>query len=1443
MPSDEAVHLHEMLDMVEGASLLNSNREEVFHARNHSNPLTVEHFHTSLDHERAKSARDEYEHRLSQFDDRVKHVSDSVLEYSRVVPLSSLAAVRLSPTELEDALGQLRQVWAAKYAVWDDVAHRLEELVLAKMALEQINQGRSLRCHALQLEHFPPSETFRLDEVLGAGGGGSVGGAQGSHAHTVTLFRSSRHKCGGGGGAYRLEQERSVRVFISSTFLDMAEERELLLKDTFQQLRAFCQARGVHLTPVDLRWGITAEQSRAGDVVNICFREIEQCRPYFLCMLGQRYGWAQPSSTSTTTSSSGGGDGGAVARQQDDLLRRTLDKAMASSEAYAWLQHYADRSVTELEIRHALLNDPNPTALEHALFYFRDASHRPTRPSSATAGGGDGHEDRGNGDKLCALKREIRSVGCRVHQYHSPGDMAEHALGALKALIDAEFPVGAQPTPLEKERAEHAAFASTRARVYVGRQAYFDAINDHVSSRTHRSSGGGGQGFLAVLGPSGSGKSALVSNWVMQFRRLNPDRMIIAHFIGSTASSTDLGRMLHRICSEIRDGVPGLQERPVPSEVAVLVEQLPQWLGEAGRAPGGLVVVLDALNQMDDAQGEHQLAWLPRTLPPGVHVVVSTLAGRCLDAIEARGWESIVRVTPLGAVERRMLVEDYMEQYGKTLTAHQSTRILEAAQTRNPLFLRTMLEEIRLFGDFHALDARIDHLLGAADPPELFELVFLRVEQDAAASMHGLSHHHHHHHEGSATDLVQRLLCGLWVSRRGLSEHEVLGLLRVPQSVWSRLKLAFGDYLISRSGMLLFFHDYMRQGVQRRYLGGASSAATTTSTTTNNKSVESTYRKMLVKYFMDEWGGGGEDGGAPPTRVMEEVPYQLFHMEAWKQLAEFITDASSFISLFQSDFKFDLYRFWRKCAENIGQREMEAAFERGMRCDGDGRGGQRGDGPHHHGSRCEWLAHGGKFLQEVAAYDAAEKLLRAALSMEEERWGGGALGASGAASRSGACGVADRLDALGYLYRVRGKYHVAAPLYQRSLGIRRGLLGGASASAEDQQQLAQSMNSLAILYRHQGKYEEAEPLYTDALEMRQRVLGPVHQDVAQSLNSLGCLKQDVGDYASAESFFLRAIALREQLLGAFHPDVAMSVCNLAGLYLDQNRYEQARPLYHRGLDIYQGVFGQHHPSVAQTLNSLAALAQEQGAYATAASLYTETLAIKRALLGAHHPELALTLNDFAVMYARQDRYDMAEPLYQEALAIRKKAQGEAHPDYAQSLNNLGSLYQDKGEYHRALPLFQRGLSICEAAFGSDHMDVASSLTNIAGLYQFQGKHYDALPLYHRALGIYERLLGRTHADVAVTYNDLAVLYFNIKDYARAETNYNEALDIYKSVFGEVHPDVAQAMFNLGEFYKVSKNFTQASSCFQRAASIYREVLGEDHPRTKMAAAAARGVAK
>jgi len=68
----------------------------------------------------------------------------------------------------------------------------------------------------------------------------------------------------------RQDQDRTIRVFVSSTFRDMQEDRDYLVKFVFPQLRKLCESRGVTWGEVDLRWGITEEEAAEGKLLPLC---------------------------------------------------------------------------------------------------------------------------------------------------------------------------------------------------------------------------------------------------------------------------------------------------------------------------------------------------------------------------------------------------------------------------------------------------------------------------------------------------------------------------------------------------------------------------------------------------------------------------------------------------------------------------------------------------------------------------------------------------------------------------------------------------------------------------------------------------------------------------------------------------------------------------------------------------------------------------------------------------------------------------------------------------------------------------------------------------------------------------------------------------------------------------------------------------------------------
>ena len=88
-------------------------------------------------------------------------------------------------------------------------------------------------------------------------------------------------------------------IFVSSTFRDMQAERDALRDLVLPRVNEFAEKYGRAVEIIDLRWGVdtTSAESEAEQnekVLRTCLDEIERSRPFFLALIGDRYGWTPP---------------------------------------------------------------------------------------------------------------------------------------------------------------------------------------------------------------------------------------------------------------------------------------------------------------------------------------------------------------------------------------------------------------------------------------------------------------------------------------------------------------------------------------------------------------------------------------------------------------------------------------------------------------------------------------------------------------------------------------------------------------------------------------------------------------------------------------------------------------------------------------------------------------------------------------------------------------------------------------------------------------------------------------------------------------------------------------------------------------------------------------------------------------------------------------------
>ena len=84
-------------------------------------------------------------------------------------------------------------------------------------------------------------------------------------------------------------------IFVSSTFRDMQAERDILIKEVLPRINEKLYPVGKTFQFTDLRWGIDTLDVDMDEanlrILSVCSSEIERCHPYFLVILGNRYGY------------------------------------------------------------------------------------------------------------------------------------------------------------------------------------------------------------------------------------------------------------------------------------------------------------------------------------------------------------------------------------------------------------------------------------------------------------------------------------------------------------------------------------------------------------------------------------------------------------------------------------------------------------------------------------------------------------------------------------------------------------------------------------------------------------------------------------------------------------------------------------------------------------------------------------------------------------------------------------------------------------------------------------------------------------------------------------------------------------------------------------------------------------------------------------------------
>jgi hypothetical protein len=488
------------------------------------------------------------------------------------------------------------------------------------------------------------------------------------------------------------------RVFVSSSISDFQKEREEIRASALPMLQAVCAQRGMVLSVVDLRFGLSDGDSTVGRLMPLILREIDECN-YFTCFLGQQTG-AFP-------------------------LNYTKDAPGTGKKA----QNRSSYSefCTEMEANYIL--EQRLQWGGRAFFYLRDA--RSVDDVTATI---DVPVTDAMTEAMLGLKQRISACGLKVVlDYMLAQDGVRAWRDDLQLAIEKDFPLDKEETAhvpvgvdgwrprafLEclEDKGHEAAFES-RMAAYVRTNACdytIAAIRDHVDKQ--------GGSPLLITGPPGCGKATALAMFLAQYRQevlAHDERALIQGITTRGVRSSPvsvLRTMMRMIKTHFKIDSPGIPD----SESEVLSHgTLFSWL-ELGGLEGTIVMCIDLEGFADESNvhtrvradgkkgGEEgsttggewlggdgaDMRWLTAAQPAGANLIVTSSHPEALRTAREVYFWPVVEMLAMSSDDSQNLVQYFLGSRGLSLEGKRKEQIrsLRQQEMGNSLFLRVLLSE------------------------------------------------------------------------------------------------------------------------------------------------------------------------------------------------------------------------------------------------------------------------------------------------------------------------------------------------------------------------------------------------------------------------------------------------------------------------------------------------------------------------------------------------------------------------------------------------------------------------------------------------------------------------------------------------------------------------------------------------------------------------------
>jgi len=712
------------------------------------------------------------------------------------------------------------------------------------------------------------------------------------------------------------------RVFVSSTFEDLKEERDALQRDSFPKLRKLCEMHGARFQAIDLRWGVRDEATLDQKTLEICLREIERCqrtgmKPNFIVLLGQRYGWRPLPSRIEAHEFEAVRDRVATEEyrslvenwyRRDDNVVPPEYLLQPRSDEWVDSEHWES---LEALLHRVLLGAARSAGLPELALnkYGKSAMHQ-----EILKGVGVTSADREDVFAFCRnvphddcdpelvnlkafLRAQLPPGNILSYEPEKFAELCQEVERTLGRVIENEMARVSSRSALALEIEVHNDFARDRALVF-GRGEVLTTITKYITE--------GGDRPLVLHGASGCGKSAVMAQASEKAGSELPSAVVVRRFIGASPESSSGLALLASLAQQIGQEYGATGEIPTDfnSMVRVFRERL-----ELATSERPLVVFIDALDQLGKDDPARALNWVNATLPAHCRIVVSTT-----DLAPALNECRPLHLGPLRTADAAAALDHWLGSAHRQLQSGQRHKLLAAfARCGLPLYLKLAFEESRGWESYLPPD---ECLLGEGVEGMIGTLL-TRLSLNAN---HGLL-------------LVSRSLGYLSAARNGLTEDEMFDVLsadkavwqdferrvhfappqrRLPVIVWSRLLMDLEPYLYARQAddllVMGFYHPQLHKAATEYYLDGPAKR----------------HRHLHLAYLFDRACKGEGNTYLPLKRPIAEVAYHYRMCDSWKQLTALYGNVSYLCSYVKSHDAFELKEEIEATPDQCIDREVRA---------------------------------------------------------------------------------------------------------------------------------------------------------------------------------------------------------------------------------------------------------------------------------------------------------------------------------------------------------------------------------------------------------------------------------------------------------------------------------------------------------------------------------------